>query len=107
MTGTLDQFRGGRGRQASPRGPRFAAFDTSNPRSASSAPPLAWLRRLVTLLRVDATAVVAQATTDSEKQALLDTATSKDLVLIAWPSHWNQEIDVVDDPRAARAAVRA
>jgi hypothetical protein len=87
--------------------PRFAAFDTSNLRSASSASRLPWLGRSVTLLRVDATGVVHQAKTDSEKRALLDTATSKDLVLVAWPSQWSQEIYVVDDLRAARAAVRA
>jgi hypothetical protein len=65
------------------------------------------LGRSVTLLRVDATGVVQQAKTDSEKRALLESATSKDLVLVAWPGQWSQEIYVVDDLRAARAAVRA
>jgi hypothetical protein len=86
--------------------PRFAAFDTSALRNASSATRLPWLGRSVTLLRVDATGVVQQAKTDSDKRALLDTATSKDLVLIAWPGQWGQDIYVVDDLRAARAAVR-
>jgi hypothetical protein len=86
--------------------PRFAAFDTSNLRSASSTPRLPWLGRSVTFLRVDVTGVVAQAKTDSEKRALLDSATSKDLVLVAWPGQWGQDIYVVDDLRAARAAVR-
>ena len=57
--------------------PRFAAFDTSNLRSASSASPLRWLGRSVTLLRVHSTGVVVQAKTDSEKRALLESATSK------------------------------
>jgi hypothetical protein len=60
----------------------------------------------VTLLRVDSTGVVQQAKTDSDKRALLDTATSKDLVLVAWPGQWGQDIYVVDDLRAARVAVR-
>lgn len=86
--------------------PRFAAFDTSGLRSASSAARLPWLGRSVTLLRVDSTGVVAQAKTDSEKRALLESATRKDLVLIAWPGQWSQEIYVVDDLRAARVAVQ-
>jgi hypothetical protein len=60
-----------------------------------------------TLLRVDSTGVVHQAKTDSEKRAVLESATSKDVVLIAWPCQWSQEIYVVDDLRAARATVRA
>ena len=63
--------------------------------------------RSVTLLRVDATGVVQQAKTDSEKRSLLESATSRDLVLVAWPGQWSQDIYVVDDLRAARAAVRA
>jgi hypothetical protein len=55
---------------------------------------------------VDTAGVVHQAKTDSEKRALLNCATSKDLVLVAWPGQWSQEIYVVDDLRAARAAVR-
>jgi hypothetical protein len=61
----------------------------------------------VTLLRVDATGVVEQAKTDSEKRAMLASSTSKDLVLVAWPGQWGQDIYVVDDLRAARVAVRA
>jgi hypothetical protein len=92
---------------ASVRGvPRFAAFDTSSLRNASGAGRLPWLGRSVTLLRVDSTGVVRQAKTDSEKRALLESATSKDLVLVAWPGQWSQDIYVVDDLRAARAAVR-
>jgi hypothetical protein len=86
--------------------PRFAAFDTSGLRNASSATRLPWLGRSVTLLRVDTTGVVHQAKTDSDKRALLDTATSKDLVLVAWPGQWGQDIYVVDDLRAARTGVR-
>lgn len=87
--------------------PRFAAFDMSHLRSASSTARLPWLGRSVTLLRVDATGVVEQAKSDSEKRALLASSTGKDLVLVAWPGQWSQEIYVVDDLRAARAAVRA
>ena len=87
--------------------PRFASFDTSRLRTASGASRLPWLGRSVTLLRVDSTGVVEQAKTDSEKRSLLDSATTKNLVLVAWPGQWSQEIYVVDDLRAARAAVRA
>jgi len=86
--------------------PRFAAFDTSALRNASSATRLPWLGRSVTLLCVDATGVVRQAKTDSDKRALLDSATSKDLVLVAWPGQWSQDFYVVDDLRTARVAVR-
>jgi hypothetical protein len=86
--------------------PRFASFDTSTLRSASTASRLPWLGRSVTLLRVDSTGVVHQAKTDSEKRSLLACAMSKDLVLVAWPGQWSQDIYVVDDLRAARAAVR-
>lgn len=86
--------------------PRFASFDTSNLRSASSSSRLPWLQRSVTLLCVDTTGVVHQAKTHSEKRALLAAATRKDLVLVAWPGQWGQDIYVVDDLRAARAAVR-
>jgi uncharacterized membrane protein len=85
--------------------PRFAAFDTSSLRNASSMSRLPWLGRSVTLLCVDATGVVQQAKTDSEKRSLLAAATSGDLALVAWPGQWSQDIYVVDDPRAARAAV--
>jgi hypothetical protein len=74
-------------------------------RSASGAARLPWLGRSVTLIRVDTTGVVDQAKTDSEKRAMLATATSKDLVLVAWPGQWSQEIYVVDDLKAARVAV--
>ena len=86
--------------------PRFASFNTSNLRSVSGAARLPWLGRSVTLLCVDTTGVVYQAKTDSEKRSLLASATSKDLVLVGWPGQWSQDIYVVDDLRAARAAVR-
>lgn len=58
------------------------------------------------MLCVDATGVVHQAKTDSEKRSLLASATTRDLVLVAWPGQWGQDIYVVDDLRAARIAVR-
>jgi hypothetical protein len=86
--------------------PQFAAFNTSGLRNASSVSRLPWLGRSVTLLRIDSTGVVEQAKTDSEKRSLLESATSRDLVLVAWPGQWSQDIYVVDDLKAARAAVR-
>jgi hypothetical protein len=58
------------------------------------------------LIRVDASGVVQQAKTESEKRSLLASATTRDLVLVAWPGQWSQDIYVVDDLRAARAALR-
>jgi hypothetical protein len=52
------------------------------------------------VLRVGRTGVVQQAKTDSEKRALLESATTKDLVLIAWPSQWSQEIYVRGRPES-------
>ena len=86
--------------------PRFAAFDTSGLRNASSVSRLPWRGRSVTLLCVDANGVVQQAKTDSEKRHLLEVATSRDLVLVAWPGQWSQEIYVVDNLRAARTALQ-
>jgi len=47
--------------------------------------------RSITLLCVDATGVVRQAKAVSDKRALLDSATSKDLVLVAWPGQWSPD----------------
>jgi hypothetical protein len=85
--------------------PRFAAFDTSGLRNASSVSRLPWRGRSVTPLCVDAHGVVQQAKTDSEKRHLLDLATSRDLVLVAWPGQWSQQIYVVDDLRATRTTL--
>ncbi|WP_020392362.1 hypothetical protein [Kribbella catacumbae] len=70
--------------------PRFAAFDTARLRGASTPGRLPWSARAVTLLRVDTTGVVDQAKTPAEKRLLLVSATSKDLVLVAWPGQWSQ-----------------
>jgi hypothetical protein len=87
--------------------PRFAAFTTTGLRTASSSTRLPWHGRTVTLICVGADGVVTQAKTVAEKRALLDRATGKDLVLVAWPGQWSQDIYVVDDRKAARAALAA
>jgi hypothetical protein len=87
--------------------PRFAAFTTAGLRNASSTSRLPWDGRAVTLICVGADGVVSQAKTVPEKRALLATAGSKDLVLVAWPGQWSQVIYVVDDRKAARAALNA
>jgi hypothetical protein len=53
---------------------------------------LPWLGPLSHAFARDATEVAQQAKTDSEKRLLLDRATSKDLVLVAWPGQWSQDI---------------
>ena len=85
--------------------PRFAAFITAGLRSASNVTRLPWHARTVTLICVDADGVVSQAKTVSEKRDLLDRATGRDLVLVAWPGQWSQDIYVVDDRKAARTAL--
>jgi hypothetical protein len=87
--------------------PRFAAFTTTGLRNASGSTRLPWHGRAVTLICVGADGLVTQAKTVAEKRALLDRATRKDLVLVAWPGQWSQDIYVVDDRKAARAALAA
>ena len=60
----------------------------------------------VVLVHVTAAGVVSQAATPPQKRRLLDDATSRDLVLVAWRGQWGQEILLVDDLRHARAAVK-
>jgi hypothetical protein len=85
--------------------PRFAAYTSPGLRNASSATRLPWHARTVTLICVDADGVASQAKTVPEKRDLLDMAGAKDLVLVAWPGQWSQDIYVVDDRKAARAAL--
>lgn len=87
--------------------PRFAEYTTVGLRAATSASRLPWHARAVTLICVGSDSVVSQAKTVSEKRNLLDMAAGKDLVLVAWPGRWSQDIFVVDDRNAARAALDA
>ncbi|WP_370936450.1 hypothetical protein [Amycolatopsis sp. cg13] len=80
------------------------AFDP-HLRRTSSAESLPWLARTVTLLRVGEDGLVTQAKTDSEKRAMLGTATGQELLVVAWPGEWSQDLFVVDDLPAARLAV--
>lgn len=86
--------------------PRFAAFDASALRRASATGRLPWLASSVVLIHVTAAGVVTQASTPLQKRRLLDDATTRDLVLVAWKGQWGQEILLVDDLREARAAVK-
>ncbi|MEC3982729.1 hypothetical protein [Amycolatopsis sp. H20-H5] len=85
--------------------PRFAAFDASALRRTSTIGRLSWLASSVVLIHITAAGVVNQAATPPQKRRLLDVATTRDLVLVAWRGHWGQEILVVDDLRHARTAV--
>jgi hypothetical protein len=86
--------------------PRFAAFDASALRPASAIRKLPWLASTVALVHINVTGVVAQATTPPQKRRLLDDATTRDLVLVAWRGQWGQEILLVDDLRQARRAAQ-
>jgi hypothetical protein len=86
--------------------PRFAAFDASALRRASTTGRLPWLASSVVLIHITAAGVVNQAATPPQKRRLLEAATRRDLVLVAWRGQWGQEILLVDDLRHARAAVK-
>ncbi|MGW7535830.1 hypothetical protein [Amycolatopsis sp. NPDC054798] len=49
--------------------------------------------------------MAAQAKTESEKRAMLGSATGEELLVVAWPGEWSQDLFVVDDLPAARLAV--
>jgi len=85
--------------------PRFAAFDASVLRPASTAARLDWLSTSVALLHITADGLVTQATTPPQKRRLLDDATARDLVLVAWRGSRGMEILLIDDLRHARTAV--
>lgn len=84
--------------------PRFAAYTTSQ-RTTSSVAHFPGADRLVTLVVVSASGHAAQATTLTGKRAVLRDATARDLVMAAWPGQWSQDVFVVDDLPAARAAL--
>ncbi len=74
-------------------------------RTTSSAESLPWLAGTVTLLRIGADGLVTQAKTDAAKRAMLGAAEETDLLIVAWPGEWSQDLFVVDDLPAARLAV--
>jgi hypothetical protein len=86
--------------------PRFAAFDGSGLRRASAVGRLSWLSSLVVLVQVTTAGLVHQAATPPQKRRLLDDATGRDLVMVAWRGQWGLEMLLVDDLRHARAAVK-
>jgi hypothetical protein len=59
----------------------------------------------VVLIHVSGEGLVSIASTPPQKRRLVEDATRRDLILVAWPSQWGQEILVVDDLRHAREAV--
>ncbi|ANZ20928.1 hypothetical protein SNOUR_38500 [Streptomyces noursei ATCC 11455] len=86
--------------------PRFADFDASSLRRASSVEGrFPWRGQTVTLIQINAKGIVTQATRITEKRALLAQAGPKDLVLAAWPGQWSQDVFLVDDLKAAREEI--
>lgn len=85
--------------------PRFAEFDASALRRASTVGRLPWVSQTVVLIQVTASGVVNVAATPPQKQRMLDDTDRRDLVLVAWPHQWGQEILVVDDLKHAKTAV--
>jgi hypothetical protein len=79
-------------------------FDTSQLRRTSdSADVFPWRARDVTFIRVDASSgLVTQAQGITEKRAMLDAAIEDDLLLVAWPGQWDQDIFVIDDRETAQ-----
>lgn len=74
-------------------------FDTRHLRRTSdSADIFPWRARDVTFIHVAASSgLVTQAQGITEKRAMLDAATEDDLLLVAWPGQWRQDIFVIDD----------
>lgn len=85
--------------------PRFLTWDADALRRASSVESFPYVAKTTTLLRVSATGVVTQATSATEKRALLADTGPKDLVVAAWRGQWRSDVFLVDDVIVARAAV--
>jgi hypothetical protein len=83
---------------------RGVRFDTSQLRRTSdSADSFPWRARDVTVIHVAASSgLVTQAQGITEKRAVLDAAAEEDLLLVAWPGQWRQDVFVIDDRETAR-----
>lgn len=84
---------------------RTPRYNTSSLRRTSQNGELPWLDRLVTLVRISADGEVTQATSDRDKRAMIGSVGDRDLVLVAWPGQWSQDVFVVDDVIAARLSL--
>ena len=75
-------------------------------RRASDQERMPWSMKTVTFLRITPDLEVMQAKKPGEKLAMLEAAGPEDLVLVAWPGKWSQDIFVMDDRERARKALR-
>lgn len=88
-----------------PRMSRIPRYNISSLRRTSQNGDLPWLDRLVTLVRVSADGEVTQATSDRDKREMIGSSGDQDLVLVAWPGQWSQDVFVVDDLSHARLSL--
>jgi hypothetical protein len=81
-------------------------FDVSSLRTTTSVRgKIPWTVRTVVLIRVDAKGVVWRANSITDKRKLITLATSRDLVLVAWPGTYTQEIFYVDNLAMVRREI--
>ena len=73
-------------------------------RLASKA-PLPWADRKVVITRITRDGQIRAARTLTGKRAIFAGAADTDLLLAAWPGNWGQDMYVIDDRKAAAAAV--
>jgi hypothetical protein len=78
-------------------------FDASGLRRTSDQERVPWRARDVTLVWIQANGRVTQAQGIEEKRQALHTAGEEDLLLLAWPGAYRQDIFLVDDRDQALA----
>ncbi|MDQ6775218.1 MAG: hypothetical protein M3071_03130 [Actinomycetota bacterium] len=78
-------------------------FDATGLRRTSDQERVPWRARDVTLVWIQANGRVAQAQRIEEKRDALRTAEGEDLLLLAWPGAYRQDIFLVDDREQALA----
>lgn len=76
-------------------------FDASALRRTSDSDYVAWRARDVTLIWIHADGRVTQAQGITEKREALREADPQDLLLLAWPGRYRQDIFLIDDRDAA------
>jgi len=78
-------------------------WDTGALRRTSEA-PVPWRSPRVAMICVSGKSVRADHTVTGKRE-MLKIATARDLLLIAWPGEWRQDIFVIDDRGAALTAL--
>jgi hypothetical protein len=85
--------------------PRFANYQVDLRPASSTSIPFPYRDQSVTLLHISASGVITKASTLSEKRSMVQAVAGKDVVLAAFPGQSRQDVFIVDDLTAARAAL--